>query len=179
MTHQQKSHSSFQQVGLIFGNVHAHVIICSFLLTTEGEEYTSDSTVSPSSPPRPRMAHTPQGMFSYIIVGDDVDKTVKPRYMMVDHQSQSLHYFHAYAALDRVDFQHLPNSEPIAQVSSLPNSSFLPNLEDCAALRSNYAVILGHELVRLVPFLKQFAEYVPAHITRQHSEEMSRSVIVS
>ena len=177
MIHQQKTHSSLQQVGLSMSNIHAHVVIRS---STEGEDYTSDSTVSLSSPPRPRVARTPQGAFSYIIVGDNIDKTVKPRYMTVDHQRQSLHYFHAYAALDRVDFQHLSNSAPIAQVSSLPNSSFLPNLEDCVALRSNYAVLLARELVRSVPFFKQFAEYVPAHIIHQHSNEMSRrSVVVS
>ena len=31
------------------------------------------------------------------LVGDNVDKTVKTRYMRVDQQGHSLHYFHAYA----------------------------------------------------------------------------------
>ena len=36
---------------------------------------------------------------TYIIVGDNVDKTVSPRDMRVDNQVQSLHYFQSYAAL--------------------------------------------------------------------------------
>ena len=40
-------------------------------------------------------------------------------HMSMEHQSQSLHYFQYYAALDRVDFHHLSNSEPIGNVSEL------------------------------------------------------------
>ena len=48
--------------------------------------------------------------------------------------------------------------QPVRYPCSLPNSSFLPNLEDCVDLRSNYAVLLGRELVHSVPFFKQFAK---------------------
>ena len=121
-----------------------------------------------------------QQSLSYIIVGDNVDKTVSARYLTTDHQRQSLYYFHAYSAMDRVDFHHLANEKPIANVSILPLSTFLPNLEDSTAIRSNCAVLLGCELVRSLPFFKDFSEYIPAHITHEHSEEMSRrSVVVS
>ena len=37
------------------------------------------------------------------IVGDNIDKNVKPRFMRSDHQGKSLHYFHCYAVQDRFD----------------------------------------------------------------------------
>lgn len=122
----------------------------------------------------------PRGTYSYILVGDNVDKSVRPRYMTVDHQTQSLHYFQFFAALDRIDFHSLRNDTPLAQVSSLPLTSFLPNMQDNKTLRNNYAILLGRELVRSVPFFKSFKDCIPAHISHKHSQEMSRkSVVVS
>ena len=37
--------------------------------------------------------------YGFKIVGDNLDKTIKPRDMRSNHQSQSLHYFNLYAAL--------------------------------------------------------------------------------
>ena len=100
--------------------------------------------------------------------------------MTIDHQSQSLHYFHFYAALDRIDFHHLCNDKPIADVSTLPLTTFLPNKQDSSALRNNYAILLGRELVRSIPFFSDFKDCIPAHISHKYSEEMSRkSTVVS
>ena len=114
---------------------------------------TSDSSASLVTS-RPTVATTRQQpqTFSYTIVGDNVDRTVSPRYMTTDSQRRSLHYFHAYCAMDRINFRHLANDEPIADVSSLTLSTFLPNLEDSNALRSNYAILLGREVVQSLPF---------------------------
>ena len=45
----------------------------------------------------------PSEWFGLKIVGDNVDKTVKPRHMQSDRQNQSLHYFHLYAVCDRIN----------------------------------------------------------------------------
>ena len=37
------------------------------------------------------------------IVGDNVDKDIRPSFQRIDYRTRSLHYFHAYAMLDRVD----------------------------------------------------------------------------
>ena len=143
------------------------------------EECSSDAT-STSTAGTDTVYIPPRGTFSYILVGDNVDKLVHPRYMTTENQSKSLHYFHTYAALDRIDFHHLDNDKPIANVSSLPLSTFLPNTDDCAALRTNYAILLGRELVKGLPFFEQYKDYIPAHIKHQHSEAMSmQSIVVS
>lgn len=50
---------------------------------------------------------------SFIVVGDNWDKTINPRFMTMEHQRQSLHYFHAYAAQDRIDFSSLSTDTPL------------------------------------------------------------------
>lgn len=140
------------------------------------ENATSDSDSSTLVSLSRTMLHTsiPQGTFSYILVGDNLDKNVHPRFMTVDHQTQSLHYFHVFAALDRIDFHHLSNCNPICKVSDLPLTTFLPNAEDCSVLRKHYAILLGRELVKSVPYFQCFHELIPSHIPHKYSNEMSR-----
>jgi len=141
----------------------------------------SQSTMSSvDSIPKERASVSKNQCFTYILGGDNVDKTVTPRYMNMDKQRQSLHYFQIMAVLDRVDFHHLPNDKPIGEVSALPVSVFLPDQEDCRSLRSNYAVLLGRELVRSIPYFKEFTDCIPSHINHKYSREMAqKSVVVS
>ncbi|KAL5484341.1 hypothetical protein EMCRGX_G020815 [Ephydatia muelleri] len=41
------------------------------------------------------------------LVGDNLDKTIKPRNMRLSRQSTFLHYFNVYAVKDRINFSHL------------------------------------------------------------------------
>ena len=53
------------------------------------------------------------GYKSFKIVIDNVDMTVKSRYMRVDdYRNKSLHYVNSYAVQSRVDFSHLPDVYP-------------------------------------------------------------------
>ena len=78
--------------------------------------------------------HLPCG---YIVVGDNIDKRIVPRNMRLEHQVQSLHYFHAYAALNCVNSLHLDDTKRIGDIKQLPLSTFLLSPEDCSTLRDN------------------------------------------
>ncbi len=56
-----------------------------------------DAFLGPESPPAAGVLTT------FKIVGDNIDKNVKPRDMRSDYQTRSLHYFHAYAVRDRLN----------------------------------------------------------------------------
>lgn len=114
------------------------------------------------------------GYFSYILVGDNVDKTIRPHHMTIDHQKQSLHYFQIYAAKDRIDLRNFHNDRPIRNDPSLPLSTFLPNVEDCSVLQANYAILMGREVIKRLSYFKIFADCIPMHILHKHSDEMSR-----
>jgi len=151
------------------------------LLEDDRDDSMSRSTISSvDSVPQKRVAVVKKQCLTYILGGDNVDKTVSPRYMNVDKQRQSLHYFQILAVLDRIDFHHLSNDKPIGEVATLPLSVFLPDQEDCRSLRTNYAILLGRELVNSIPYLKEFADCIPSHIEHKYSREMSqKSVVVS
>ena len=44
---------------------------------------------------------------SYKIVGDNIDKNIRASFQRIDHQTKSIHYFHTFAAKDRIDFSNL------------------------------------------------------------------------
>lgn len=140
-----------------------------------------ESTDAPSSPesgfsgPSCTVPDDGFGCYSYILVGDNIDKTIRARNMTMDHQNQSLHFFHCYAALDRINFT---NAIPLGQPADLPLSIFLPDLADCTKLRENYTILIGREVVKKLTYFKIFEKCLPKHIPHAHSQEMSRKSTV-
>ena len=113
----------------------------------------------------------------YVVVADNIDKTVNPRYMTIDRQRQSLHYMHMYATLDRVSSAGLISNVRIGNVSDLSTSAFLPNTEDSTILCANYATLLARLVVKKLPyFLPIFSDCVVPQIPHQHSKEKSTAV---
>ena len=49
---------------------------------------------------------------TYKIVGDNIDKFVRPRFMQYDSQSRSLHFFNHCAVKDRIDIHDLSDIPP-------------------------------------------------------------------
>ena len=116
----------------------------------------------------------------YIITGDNLDKTIKPRLMTTDQQTQSLHYFHAYAALNRISFTGLSEDTPTSRLlRSLSSSIFLPSLNDCQKLRDNYVVLVAWVICSTLKTFGSFQNYMPKHILHKYSTAMStKSVTV-
>ena len=50
------------------------------------------------------------------IIGDNLGKNVYPSFMRLDCETKLLHYYHAYAALDRIDFSGLSESSPLGVI---------------------------------------------------------------
>ena len=80
---------------------------------------------------------------TFVIVADNIDKTINPRYMTIDHQRQSLHYMHMYAALDRVSCASLQSNMHQGDVMHLTTSAFLPTAEESQQLLCNSARTSG------------------------------------
>ena len=146
--------------------------------TNDGDDI-EDMFIEDSCNCVPEPILNPTEPMSYILVGDNVDKTIKASHMSMEHQSQSIHYFQFYAARDRIDFHYLSNDSCVGNVSELSMSSFLPTIEDCSQMRDNYAILIGRELVKKLPYFHVFADCVPMHILHEHSEAMSmKSLLV-
>ena len=113
----------------------------------------------------------------YQLCGDNIDKTVKRRYVRADKSATtSLHYFHFYAIKDRIDFSDL-SEEPIHcdhydkhQVAL----SLLPSPEDDIAIRKNICVLLSRILFSNLAYFKlAFDGVIDWHIRHTFYKEMS------
>ena len=94
--------------------------------------------------------------------------------MRVDHQLQSMHYFHSFATLDRVDFSGL-STERVAKIPSdimaIPSSAILPNAADCMNLRSNYVVTVARIVAERLPYFNFLLPCLPRS-SHQYSKNM-------
>ena len=101
--------------------------------------------------------------------------------MTIEHQTQSLHYFHAYAALNHLSFGDLTEDVPTSRLlRSLNPGDFLPSLDDCEKLRDNYAVLMARVICENLKAFASFKACVPKHIMHKYSTAMAKkSVTVS
>jgi len=78
---------------------------------------------------------------SYVIVGDNIDKNVRPAFQRLDRSTQSLHYFHSYAVLNRIDISGLSDNRP-SSIDISPDK-ILPNHVDIEKLLSEFEVLVA------------------------------------
>ena len=85
-----------------------------------------------------------------------------------------------YAVQDRVQGLHLPDNQPVASVATLPLATFLPNVDDCVALRSEFIVLVARVLIQYLPWFSCLKPVIPDHMPHEYTDLMStKSEIVS
>lgn len=109
---------------------------------------------------------------------DNLDKTIKPRYMTVDSRTKSMHYVQIYSVKDRIDFSSL-QSTPTAGMKCLYD--VLPSATDYSDLKKAYCRLIANMMVEHIPFFsKNFKGLIPKHPPHQYASEMSeKSEVVS
>ena len=107
-------------------------------------------------------------------VADNIDKTVKTRYMRVDKRNTSMHYVHVYAVRDRVNLTL--SSEVAPPVPDAPNlESLLPSQIDNSTLSSHFATHISRILTTYMPFFREnLGDVVDHHIPHLFSADMSK-----
>jgi len=135
---------------------------------------------SPVHPPYSPLPITSQeesehvnSTFGFKLVGDNVDKDVKPRHMRINHQTKSLHYFNVLAIQDRIPTFHL--SEERMSTPTLEINDFLPSNNDYTALKNSFAILISRILCNHMEFFKKvFGKHVTYHIPHKYSAEMCK-----
>lgn len=121
--------------------------------------------------------------YGYKLVGDNIDRKIKPRHMRVDKQSRMLNYFHSYAVKSRVvppECMQSDESPSVGQFLCLELEDILPTESDKSQLLSNYCTIFCRILCKYMKYFKAFSTSVPQHILHLFSTEMSKeSEVVS
>lgn len=161
--------------------------------TSSSSDESENDTSEVGSPPPVTSSEWQQGnqqssvqhrYTMYRLCGDNIDKTVKQRYMRCDVQkTASIHHFHSYAVANRIDFSDLSDiTPPLPQVSLRQLAiSLLPSTDDDMAIRHNFAIHISRVLVdNLDYFSRTFDGVVNWHIQHKFYEQMSRkSEVVS
>ena len=107
------------------------------------------------------------------IVGDNIDKNVKPRHQTLERHTHSLHYFNSYAVQDRLNLHHFSNKPPQVNLQMLETSAILPSQEDVDALLHNFAILAGRIIHKYIPSLSEIPHLVTDHIRHPHYQAMS------
>jgi hypothetical protein len=126
-------------------------------LTSDGEHSSEDdninseeelATVSLAEPPEPQPAPAKKTTKSYSFVGDNYDKTIKPRYMRVGEGNRSIHYFHYFCVPDRVDVSHLSIIPPQPPTITPKECalSLLPSIADDRVILQNTTTLVSRIL---------------------------------
>ena len=115
----------------------------------------------------------------FVLVGDNIDKSVNARHQTMESRNRSLHYFNSYAVLDRCDFSHLPEIESPTVRSSYDMNNFLPSDDDFETILLHFAVLVGRMLTTYLPGFEKY-ELLSPQIKHKYSTEMKRrSEVVS
>lgn len=148
--------------------------------STDDTTSCSDLSLSDIFGPNVSHAPTPSSLLSSKLVGDNIDKNIKPQDMRIDNQTKSLHYFHVYNVRDRIDLNEHDDEEPTPDISSISIDSILPSAEDDVAMHNNYSILIARVLRKHMPFLKKFGAGLERHIRHEFYEDMSaKSEVVS
>lgn len=105
---------------------------------------------------------------------------VYPRYMGIGRQVKDLHMFNILAAMNRVNFHHLPNDRPICKLEDFKLQEMLPSVEDNLVLRNHWSILVGRILVRYIPNMAFMESHLPSVIEHPYMTQMkTKSKVVS
>lgn len=154
----------------------------SHSMTMLDQECTPNLNPTTSAQDPPQDGHNQQ-MSSQVkgvkIVGDNIDKNVKPRFMRSDHQGKSLHYFHCYAVQDRFNLS-MPEDYP--DIPANPKlEDLLPSESDVSNMKAYFAIHVARILCKYMPyFTEEFSDVIPEHLEHAMSSQMClKSDVVS
>ena len=80
---------------------------------------------------------SPSRWYGFKAVGDNIDKNVRPSFSRLDKNTKSLHCFHHYAVLDRINLSSFSDVTPNTPVDA---NKLLINHNDVAQLNSDAVI---------------------------------------
>lgn len=105
----------------------------------------SPITIAAATPPTGNTHMQAQSVptwHGFKLVGDNLDKTVHRRHQTHDKQTVSMHYFHYYAIMDRIDLSKLSDKAP-EKPKHIDGNLFLPTLTDIEAINQDFCTYIA------------------------------------
>ena len=118
--------------------------------------------------------------YGFKLVGDNIDKNVRPRHQTLQRQTQSFHYFNSYAIKDRLDLSAMSDNPSTQDVEAIDVYTILPSAEDHEEILKNFAIIARRIIVKYIPAFEKIPGLTKEHISHCFCTEMSKqSKVVS
>ena len=90
------------------------------------------------------------------IVGDNLNKTIRPCHQTLVKRTQQLDYFQSYAVKDSIDLKAFSDVRPHVDWGTFCFENLLPSSEDLTSLKDNFGILVARVLVSHVPALSSF-----------------------
>ena len=113
-------------------------------------------------------------LVDYGLNGDNLDWQRRPSIYSANRDTESIHWFNLLCYKNRVSNWGLDDTQAMKTILELPNSSFLPSLEEHTKLRADYIILVLRILVQNCEYFKKFSKFVPGHIPHQFSNEIRK-----
>ena len=155
--------------------IHTHTSQNSEL--SQHQQELSNLPTQPQSSVAECNAHQWKG---FVVVGDNIDKTVRARHQTLNSRNRSLHYFNSYAVLDRRDLSHLSEHHTLPDLHTYDVTELLPSPTDFEKVLEDFAILVGRMLTMHVPGFESYKCYSIQHIQHRYYAEMrKKSDVVS
>ena len=100
--------------------------------------------------------HPPNpSLLTYRLVGDNIDKNVKPHSMTNEHQTRSLHYFHSFTVRDCIDLSNYSNEPHVPDLTAMNLEELLPSSDDERVLHEKPGHSKGASTTKAYAFFPQ------------------------
>ena len=111
--------------------------------------------------------------------GDNWDMKIKPSSMRALTQNIDLHLFASNLIVNRLDFTHLPNDQPIGKIEDFSLTKALLNENEWQTYGENSQVLISRILMEFFPKFSIFKDVYPDHIDHDYSKEMKQKSIIA
>ena len=112
---------------------------------------------------------------TYQITGDNLDLSIRTKFMTSNRRDRSLHWFNMVATEERfIVPSHLSKTGPRCSIMDIDDAKFVPTLDDVAVLKETMQIHVARAVTKFIPHLKVFAEFVPKHIHHINSEAAAK-----
>ena len=110
----------------------------------------------------------------FYFVGDNVDMKTSVRQMTKQNQRKDHHMYNVCAFLNRVHGNMLDNTQPKADIASVPFSMFIPDHNDREKLLGNFAFLVAHIWCDFIPWLYPYKCTLPQYISHEHIKDTKK-----
>ncbi len=112
----------------VCGERFCYSVGCSFSIVGESTEKPSMKSAEP--------------WCGFKIVGDNIDKNVRPSHQRLDRQTQSLHHFHSFAVRDRINMSTFSDCAPTIPHPIDP-ATITPTASDLASFQRECEIFVS------------------------------------